>query len=45
MPEWVAKFIRRLVALQDGHAYQIMLIKDQGKVTWTLVNMSKIERP
>ncbi len=45
MPEWVVKFVRRLLALQDGYCYQLMIIKDQGNVTWTLVNTSKIERP
>ena len=45
MPDWIVKLARRLLALPEGHCYQILLVKDSGGITWSVINTSKIEKP
>lgn len=45
MPEWIIKLARRLLALESGYCYQIVLVKDKDSIHWSLINTSKIEKP
>jgi hypothetical protein len=44
MPEWVLKFVRRILGLPPGH-YCIHLTIDNGGPSWTVQEIGKVERP
>jgi hypothetical protein len=44
VPEWVLKFIQRLLALRPGR-YQIILTIGKDNQDWTVTELGKVERP
>lgn len=43
MPEWLVKFIRRLMGLSEGR-YQVTLTIQKDAWDWTITELGKVER-